>query len=131
MQTNIISVYPDYLRHFTRDGYPAAFKKYKTESSGFFEELSDGNIDSAITQLMDFAANELSRKFGRKTKCFDLRCFMCVYLCPAALDYGTEAARKFAYSLADKWSKAYPDFGFEAGRYDDIASGFRTKPFGF
>lgn len=128
---DIISMYPEYLRHFTRDDYSAAFEKYKAECESFFAGLSDGNIDGEISRLMGFAANELRRKIGRKAKCFDLRSFLCVYLCPAALDYGTEAARKFAYSLAEKWSASYPEFSFEAGRYEDIASGFRTKPFGF
>ena len=127
---NIISIYPEYLQHFTRDDYPVAFEKFKAEYSGFFAGLSDDKIDAAVSQLMLFAADELSRKIGRRAKCFDLSSFLCVYLCPAALEFGTEAARDFAFSLAESWNKLYPEFSFEVGSYEDIVTGFRTKPFG-
>ena len=125
---DIISMYPDYLRHFTRDDYSAAYEKYKAECKDFFAQLNDGSTKAEVSRIMDFAANELKRKMGRKAKCFDLRSFLCVYLCPAALDYGAE---DFASSLAEKWNSAYPEYSFEVGRYEDIASGFRTKPFSF
>lgn len=128
---DIISMYPEYLRHFTRDDYSAAFEKYKAECKPFFAHLSGDNMDFEISRLMDFAAIELRRKIGRKAKCFDLRSFLCVYLCPAALDYGTEEARDFASALAEKWNKSYPEYSFEVGFFQDIASGFRTKPFSF
>ncbi len=128
---DIISMYPEYLRHFTRDDYSAAFEKYKTECARFFAELSGDNMGSEISRLMDFAANELRHKIGRKAKLFDLRSFLCVYLCPAALDYGTELTQRFASALAEEWNKAYPEHSFEVGNYKDIASGFRTKPFSF
>ena len=128
---DIISMYPEYLRHFTRDDYSAAFEKYKAECKSFFAGLSGNSIDFEISRLMDFAADELRRKIGRKPKCFDLRSFLCVYLCPAALDYGTEEAQNFASSLAEKWNRAYPEYSFEVGNYKDIASGFRSKPFSF
>ena len=128
---DVISKYPDYLRHFNRDDYREAFAKYINECGAFFAGLNSNNIDGEISKLMDFAANELRRKLGRKPKCFDLRSFLCVYLCPAAMEYGTDEATKFASALAERWSKEYPEFGFEAGRFEDIASGFRTKPFSF
>ena len=128
---DLISMYSEYLRHFTRDDYSAAFEKYKAECKPFFAGLSGDNMDGEISRLMDFAAKELRRKIGRKTKCFDLRSFLCVYLCPAALDYGTEEARDFASALAEKWNKSYPEYSFEVGCYQDIASGFPTKPFRF
>ena len=128
---DVISMYPEYLRHFTRDDYSAAFEKYKAEYKPFFAQLSEDNMDGEISLLMDFAAKELKGKIGRKAKCFDLRSFLCVYLCPAALDYGTEEARNFASALAEKWNASYPEHSFEVGSYQDIASGFRTKPFGF
>ena len=128
---DVISMYPEYLRHFTRDDYSAAFEKYKAECKPFFARLSGGNMDFEISRLMDFAADELRRKIGRKAKCFDLTSFLCVYLCPAAFDYGTEEARDFASALAEKWNASYPEHSFEVGSYQDIASGFRTKPFGF
>ena len=128
---DIITMYPEYLRHFTRDGYSAAFEKYKAECSRFFAGLSADNMDSEISRLMDFAANELRRKIGRKAKLFDLRNFLCVYLCPAALDYGTELTQDFAFALAEKWNRSYPECSFEVGAFRDIASGFRTKPFSF
>ena len=128
---DIISMYPEYLRHFNRDDYRDAFAKYKTESSAFFAGLNGDNIERAITEIMDFAENELRRRLGRKPKCFDLRSFLCVYLCPAAMGYGSAEAQKFAFALAEKWSEKYPEFGFKAGKFEDIASGFRTKPFSF
>lgn len=128
---DLISMYPEYLRHFTRDDYSAAFEKYKAECGGFFAQLSHDNIDGEVARLMDFAARELRRKLGRSAKCFDLRSFLCVYLCPAAMEYGTEEAKAFAAALAEKWNAAYPEHRFEVGSYRDIASGFRTKPFSF
>ena len=128
---DIISMYPEYLRRFTRDGYCAAFEKYKTECARFFDGLSAVNMDSEVSRLMDFAADELRSRIGRKSKLFDLRSFLCVYLCPAALDYGTEPSKEFAFTLAEKWNKAYPEHSFEVGNYRDIVSGFRSKPFGF
>lgn len=128
---DIMSMYPEYLRHFNRDDYRETFGRFKTEYSGFFEEISSDNKDEKISGIMDFAAKELRRKLGRKPRCFDLRSFLCVYLCPAAIDCGTLEARCFASELAERWSKEYPEFGFEAGCFEDIASGFRTKPFGF
>lgn len=125
---DIISMYPEYLRHFTRDDYSVAYQKYKAECKSFFDKLCDGNMELEISRLMDFAADELKSKIGRKTKCFDLRSFLCVYLCPAALDCGAES---FASALAEEWNKAYPEYSFQVGSYTDIASGFRTKPFSF
>ena len=125
---DIISMYPEYLRHFTRDDYSAAFQKYMASCKSFFADLSDGNMDYELGRLMNFAADELSRKIGRRSRCFDLRSFLCVYLCPAALEYGAEG---FAAALASKWNMTYPEYSFEVGSYKDIASGFRTKPFGF
>lgn len=127
----IISMYPEYLRKFNRDDYRAAFEKYKAENESFFAALCDESIGSEVAAVMDFAANELRRRLGRKPKCFDLRSFLCVYLCPAALGFGTEASEKFALTLAEKWSAEYPGFRFEAGKFEDIATGFRTKPFSF
>lgn len=128
---DVISMYPEYLRQFNRDDYRAAFEKYKTENLSFFVSLCDESIGNEVAAIMDFAANELKRKIGRKPKCFDLRSFLCVYLCPAALDFGTAASEKFALALAESWSSEYHEFQFEAGGFEDIASGFRTKPFSF
>lgn len=127
---DILSMYPEYVRLFTRDDYAAAFEKYRGECAGFFAGLREDTVDAAVDSVMDFAGNVLRRKLGRKPRCFDLQCFFCVYLCPAANACGTEAAAAFAERLAAKWSKAYPDFPLEAGNYEDIAKGFRTKPFG-
>ena len=42
-----------------------------------------------------------------------------------------KTARDFAAALAEKWNKSYPEYSFEVGCFQDIASGFPTKPFRF
>jgi len=128
---DILSDYSEYLRHFTREDYPAAFKKYKAECEKYFAAMTESDTNAEVSKAMAFAEKELSRRLGRKAKCFDLRSFFCVYLCPAAKSLGTETAVSFANTLCEKWNTAQPEFSFEAGTYEDIIAGFRTKPFSF
>ncbi len=123
--------YTEYLRQFNREDYAAAYGRLKAESEKFFADMTEDGIDRAVSEIMDFTENELRRRLGRKAKCFDLRSFFCVYLCPAAYGFGTPAARHFADALCGKWNEAHPDFCFEVGEYEGIATGFRTKPFSF
>ena len=125
-----VSMYPEYLRLFTRDDYAAAFERYRGDCAEFFEGLTEESVEAEVGKLMEYADGLLRRRLGQRTRCFDLRSFFCVYLCPAAIAFGTEAAQHFAERLAEAWNEKYPEFHLEAGAYEDIAKGFRTKPFG-
>ena len=125
------SRYLDHLRHFQRGEYAAAFARFAGECESLFAELTEEKLREETERFLAFAAGELKPRLGRRAKCFDLRCFLCVYLCPAALAYGTETARRFAAEMNEAWNRAYPEFTFEPGSFEDIASGFRAKPFSF
>ena len=127
---DLVSMYPEYLRLFTRDDYAAAFERYCGDCADFFAGLTVESVEAEVGKLMEYTDGLLLRRPGRRTRCFDLRSFFCVYLCPAAVAFGTEAARRFAEGLADAWNGKHPEFHLEAGAYEDIAKGFRTKPFG-
>lgn len=126
----LTAAFPRCLQEFSRDGYAAAFGSYCGDCADFFASLREEDVKNAAEQLMGFAESKLPRRLGRKPMLFDLRSFFCVYLCPAALKHGGASAL-LAEALADEWNGRYPDFSFEPGRFEDIASGFRTKPFGF
>ena len=127
--SGLTAAFPQCVKDFNRRDYRAAYKNYCADCKEFFTGI--GDIDEAVSSVLAFADKKLEKRFGRSTMLLDLRTFLCVYLCPAALDYGTEEARDFASALAEKWNKSYPEYSFEVGCYQDIASGFRTKPFSF
>lgn len=124
---NILSQYPRCVARFDRDTYAEEFRHFTDCCK---EELSSPP-ENAVNELFAFIEKAQGRKFGRASRIFDLRVFLCVYLYPAAMRIGTDEALAFAESVRVRWNEKYPQSPFDAGSYEDIASGFRTKPFGF
>ena len=116
---------PRCVQRFDRDNYAEEFARFCAVCREYF---SVPRPDFA-EEFMAFTRRKTEKRIGRSSKLFDLRVFLCVYLCPAGKTVGGEAAER-ASELAAAWNAAYPQFFFEAGSYEDIASGFRTKPFG-
>lgn len=125
----ILSQYPSYMQHFNRTDYAVAFDNYSKSSEKFFAGLQNDDIPEAVSLVMEAAEDMRKRKFGSNARLFDFRAFLCVYLCPAALA-ANDASRAFAQALADEWNSRYPKLSFRLGSYEEIASGFRDKPFG-
>ena len=116
---------PRCVQHFDRDLYPQEFDRFCAVCREYFAEPRP----DFVHEFFDFLGGYTGKRFGRGSRLFDLRCFLCVYLCPAALIIGGEA-EELCRALNLRWNESYPDFKFDIGSYADIASGFRTKPFG-
>ena len=117
---------PRCVQCFDRDRYAAEFDRF----CGVCREYFSVPRQSFAGEFMEFALDSAKKRFGRDARLFDLRVFLCVYLCPAARLIGGDAEAK-ASELNALWNARFPKLSFEAGSYEDIASGFRTKPFGF
>lgn len=126
----ITSQYPGCMQDFNRRDYAVAFDNYSRSTERFYADLKCEDIGEAVSQLTGIAKDMQKRRFGSKTRLFDFRAFLCVYLCPAALA-GNDVSRAFAEAVAEEWNRQYPKLSFVLGTYEDIAGGFRDKPFGF
>lgn len=123
----LLRQYPRCVQNFTRDGYEEEYGRFTADNREALEALSESDADAFFA----FAEKEAgARRFGKAARIFDLRIFLCVYLCPAAASAGTESAAAFAEAVRRLWNEKYPRASFELGSFEDIASGFRTKPFG-
>ena len=120
----LLSAMPRCVQHFGRDGYADEFAGF----SGVLSEYLAAPHGDTVQELMQHAEALTVRRIGRGARLFDMRCFLCVYVCPAALKLGETA---LAQELCEAWCARFPGYSFELGQYEDIASGFRTKPFGF
>ena len=117
---------PRCVQHFDRENYAEEFDRF----CGICREYFSVPRPSFADEFMEYTQHETKKRIGRGSKLFDLHIFLCVYLCPAAELSGGEAV-KSAAELNSCWNSRYPQYSFETGSYKDIASGFRTKPFGF
>ena len=127
--SGLTAAFPQCVKDFNRRDYRAAYKNYCADCKEFFTGI--GDIDEAVSSVLAFADKKLEKRFGRSTMLLDLRTFLCVYLCPAALTFGSEDSRAFAEKLVSQWNARHADCRFELGTFEDIASGFSKKPFGF
>ena len=124
MSEPIIALIPRCVQGFGRDAYAGEFESF----CELLREYLAAPQEDTAGELLQYAESLTVRRFGASARLFDMRCFLCVYLCPAALELG-EAG--LAEAVCSRWSARFPRYAFELGRYEDIVSGFRTKPFGF
>jgi len=117
------------LQHFNRSEYAIEFDNYRRSTEHFFAELKADDIDDTVEKLIGMADGLTKRRFGSKTRLFDFRAFLCVYVCPAAMS-ANDTARAFAESLIKEWNSRYPKFSFQSAGFEEIQGGFRSRPFG-
>ena len=118
------------LQHFNRSDYAIEFDNFSRSCEPFFAELRTEDIPGTVEKLMSMAKELQKRRFGSKTRMFDFRAFLCVYLCPAAMR-ANEVSRSLAGAIAAEWNRSYPKQSFQTADFEEIKEGFRSKPFGF
>lgn len=116
-----------YLERFTRFEYAAAFEKLKNELALLLDNAGEEGTDETVSEFMECASQQ-SKGLFRKNIEIDRFCrFYALYVVPAAMESGFE---KFGSALREEWNRTYPKNTFAVGNYQEIVSGFRTKPFG-
>ncbi len=118
-----------YIERFTRFEYAGAFERCKSECTLLFAELGEHPelTGTFAAELVDYADAHSRGFFKRSTELDIFRRYFALYLIPAALESGVA---DFGQELCTKWNAAYPKQSFTVIPYSEIATGFRTKPFG-
>ncbi len=118
--------YSAYFAHFNRSDYAGYFRRYTEIAEAIFSALSSEDEAEAAAKELAVHCGTLPRRFFRKADMFDLKSLLALYTVPAALKFGTAAAKCFADTLVAEWGRLYPAYSFTAGSYGELMQGFEN-----
>lgn len=122
----LIEAYRPYLRHFNRKEYPDYFARYRSAAEPFFDALEPEAAEMAASALLDKLEGDwAARRWGtREMAREDDKQLVALFLLPAALAHGSQAAAVFAEALVRQWNERWPKSGLLAGSFEEIQAGF-------
>ena len=117
----------DYLDRFEYDEYTERFPVFRKK----FEEIILNNDERDPMQLIKDLGGKMSGASRREQRdlVYKDKQVLALYLTPAALDIGGEAAI-FAEELCRAWSANYPKEKYSPGTYEVILKGFDSNLLG-
>lgn len=139
--------YPDAMGRVTRTEFYGFFERYSSECAAPFEALEraalsqEGNREEFLTKaakkLMDqieewFLAQKGWKLKVRRSEILERTKFtIAIFLVPTVRKCAPQIGEVFSQRLREQWLSHHPDSPFELATYEDLAAGFRKRPFCF
>lgn len=129
----------DVMGQFSRDLYPAAFRRYCEKHKETLLAVENGYLQvidkeqflrNMAEELLREAVELLDRqpkKGSREKMMADLNLRMVVYIIPSILEICKSAGEPFSRMLLETWKRQFPKSNLQAADFEKINSGFQRK----
>ena len=139
--------FPDSMGRVTKTEFFSYFDSYYAQCAEPFEALErctlayhgnrEGFLDNAAKELMRqiedwFAAQKGWKVRHRRSEILERTKFtIAIFMVPTIRKAAPEIGLSFSKKLRKLWMEKYPESPFELATYDDLANGFKKRPWCF